>query len=52
MQKKIKKFLNKIKFKPYIIAEIGINHEGSITKAKKMINGIYIILLNYLKKIK
>ncbi len=38
MKKKVKKFLNKIKFKPYIIAEIGVNHEGSIIKAKKMIS--------------
>ena len=33
----IKKFLNKIKSKPYIIAEVGVNHECSIKKAKKMI---------------
>ena len=25
------------KYKPFIIPEIGINHEGSFTKAKKMI---------------
>ena len=31
----IKKFLNKIKSKPYIIAEVGVNHECSIKKAKK-----------------
>ena len=33
----IKKFLNKIKFRPYVIAEVGVNHEGSIKIAKKMI---------------
>ena len=33
----IKKFLNKINSKPYIIAEVGVNHEGSIKTAKKMI---------------
>ncbi len=33
----IKKFLNKIKFQPYVIAEVGVNHEGSIKIAKKMI---------------
>ena len=39
MEKKnqIKKFLNRIKFRPYVIAEIGVNHEGSIKMAKKMI---------------
>jgi sialic acid synthase SpsE len=33
----INKFLKKIQSKPYIIAEIGVNHEGSIKTAKKMI---------------
>ena len=39
MRKKnyIKKFLNKIKSKPYVIAEVGVNHEGSLKTAKKMI---------------
>ena len=35
-KKSNKKFLNKIKSKPYIIAEVG-NHECSIKKAKRMI---------------
>lgn len=34
----LKNFLNKIKLKPYIIAEIGVNHEGSVKLAKKMIS--------------
>ena len=33
----IKKFQNKIKLKPYVIAEVGVNHEGSMKIAKKMI---------------
>ena len=33
----IKKFLNKIKNKPYIIAEVGVNHECSMKAAKQMI---------------
>ena len=33
----INKFLKKIQSKPYIIAEIGVNHECSIKTAKKMI---------------
>ena len=33
----LKNFLNKIKLKPYIIAEIGVNHEGSIDEAIKMV---------------
>ena len=33
----IKNFLKKIKLKPYIIAEVGVNHEGSIKTAMKMI---------------
>ena len=35
----IKKFLNKINSKPYIIAEVGVNHEGSIKTAKNDLNG-------------
>jgi len=35
--KTVKKFLKKIQNKPYVIAEIGVNHEGSIKTAKKMI---------------
>ena len=33
----INKFLKKIKTRPYMIAEIGVNHEGSMKIAKKMI---------------
>lgn len=35
--KTVKKFLKKIQNKPYVIAEIGVNHEGSIKTAKRMI---------------
>ena len=38
MNKFISKFNKRDKFNPYIIAEIGVNHEGSIAKAKKMID--------------
>ena len=34
--KKLFPFLN-VDEKPYLIAEIGVNHEGSIDKAKKLI---------------
>ena len=34
----LKNFLKKIESKPYIIAEIGVNHEGSVKLAKKMIS--------------
>ena len=29
------------KFKPLIVAEIGINHEGKMWKAKKMVDDAY-----------
>ena len=32
-----KDFLNNFRFDPYFIAEIGVNHEGSIEEAKKLI---------------
>ena len=35
-----KRSIGKI-FKPFVIAEIGINHEGDILKAKKMIKDAY-----------
>ena len=38
MNKFISKINKRDKFNPYIIAEIGVNHEGSIAKAKKMID--------------
>ena len=35
--KTIKKFISKIKFMPYLIAEIGVNHDCSVNTAIKMI---------------